>query len=100
MRCRFGFGALRDDARQQQNLLERDTLRDVQQRQRDERLNQFDVQADDRRQQNVLQRDELQQGFSVDRAQMQQEFTRESMYQREAADISARWQGAGGSRPE
>jgi hypothetical protein len=88
----FGFNTLRDD-QQQQNLLERDTLQDVQQRQRDERLNQFDVQADDRRQQNVLQRDEIQQGFSVDRAQMQQEFTRESMYQREAAEISARWQG-------
>jgi hypothetical protein len=74
------FGAQRDE-RQQQNLLERDTLRDVQQRQRDDRLNQFDIQADNRRQQNVLQRDEL-----------QQDYTQENMYQREAADISARWQ--------
>jgi len=87
----FGFSTLRDD-QQQQNLLERDTLRDVQQRQRDNRLNQFDIQADDRRQQNTLERDRLQQDFSIDRAELQQDFTQENMYQREAADISMRWQ--------
>jgi len=87
----FGYGALRDQ-QQQQNTLQRDAFQNRTQRERDQLLNQFSTQADERQWQNQAERDERLNEFSVQGDYRQQGFNQESMYQREAADISARWQ--------
>lgn len=87
----FGFSTLRDD-QQQQNTLQRDAFQQRQQLERDRILNQFSVQDDERRQRNTLERDAIQNQFATEADARQQGYTRQNMYQREAADISARWQ--------
>lgn len=87
----FGYSTLRDD-QQQQNTLQRDSLQQKQQRERDQMLNQFSAQEDDRQQRFTLQRDNLQNEFSTQADERQQGYTQQNMYQREAQDISARWQ--------
>lgn len=65
----FGYDTLRSDQQQEQ------------QRQRDTLLNEFGVQQDQRQQQNA-----------IERARLDQEFTQQNMYQREASEIAAKWQ--------
>lgn len=87
----FGYSTLRDD-QQHSNTLQRDTLQQRQQRERDQLLNEFSTQGDARQQQFTLQRDSLQNQFSTQADERQQGYTQQNMYQREAQDISARWQ--------
>ena len=76
----FGYDTLRGD-QQQRELLEREQMQQMLQLQRDAVLNEYATQQDSRQQQNLLEREK-----------QQQTFTRQNMYQREAADISAKWQ--------
>lgn len=78
--AQFGYTTLRDDQQFGQQL-ERDKL-----------LNEFSAQGDQRQQQFTLRRDELQNQFSTQADERQQAYTQQNMYQREAAEISARWQ--------
>ncbi len=65
----FGYDTLRSDQQQEQ------------QKQRDTLLNEFGVQQDQRQQQNA-----------IERARLDQQFTQQNMYQREASEIAAKWQ--------
>lgn len=78
--AQFGYSTLRDDQQFGQQL------------RRDELQNEFAAQGDQRQQQFTLRRDELQNEFATQADQRQQGYTQQNMYQREAADISARWQ--------
>lgn len=78
--AQFGY----DTRREQQNArntMQRDMLQGGIQAQRDQRLNEFDLAQQENQFQNTLQRD-----------QMQQQFEQQNLYQREAADIAAKWQ--------
>jgi hypothetical protein len=87
----FGYGAIRDD-QQFQNQITRDDFQQRNQLQRDRILNEFGTERDQLQQQNVLERDRLRNEFDVDADERRQGYTEENMYQREAADIAARWQ--------
>lgn len=76
----FGFDTQRTK-QQQRNTLERDYFQSGIQAERDQRLNQFDT-----------ERDYRQNEFATEADQRQQGYTQQNMYQREAADISAKWQ--------
>lgn len=76
----FGYDTLRGDQQQQQTL-ERDKFQQEQQQRRDMLLNEFEVQGDQRAQKNI-----------IERAQLDQKFTQQNMYQRQAEEISAKWQ--------
>lgn len=76
----FGYSVLEND-QQQRAQLQRDSL-----------LNRFATAEDMRQQQFTLQRDELQNQFETAADARQQEYVQQNMYQREAADIAARWQ--------
>lgn len=108
-----GYGML-ENRQQQQFNLSRDAMQAQQQKQRDELLNRFDQQRSRQQFDQQLQRDSLQEKYSQEAAQQQfrnqmqrdwtqnqfsteadyrqQGFNEQNMYQREAADISARWQ--------
>jgi hypothetical protein len=98
----FGQQWQRDNL-QQQHTLERDRLQQGNTLQRDELQFGYDTRRQDQQQDHTLERDYTQsqiQGqrdnrlnmFDTLRDQRQQGYTQENMYQREAADISARWQ--------
>lgn len=65
----YGYDTLRSDQQQ------------AQQRERDTLLNQFSAEQDSRQQSNMLER-----------ARLDQQFTQQNMYQRQAEEISAKWQ--------
>lgn len=87
----FGYQFLRDDLGQQYTL-ERDVLQDRQQKDRDKLLNQFSTEQDLRQFEQQRERDMLLNDFSTQADFRQQGFNQENMYQREAAEISAKWQ--------
>ena len=76
----FGFDTKRQQ-QQSRDTMQRDILQGGIQAQRDQRLNEFDQEQQASQFRNQMQRD-----------QMQQQFEQQSLYQREAADIAARWQ--------
>lgn len=60
--------------------------------QRDSALNEFDTQRDVRQNQYQSQRDNRLNMFDVNREARQQQYTQQNAYQRETAEVSARWQ--------
>jgi len=60
--------------------------------QRDSELNQFDTQSDVRQNEFQQQRDNRLNMFDVNRDARQQQYTQQNAYQRETAEVSARWQ--------
>ena len=76
----FGLDSRRQD-QQQRNTLERDFMQGGIQADRDNRLNEFDTQRDVR-QDRFRTQDDLR----------QQQFQQQNMYQRETADVAAKWQ--------
>ena len=100
----FQYGLdTRRQAQQQRDTLQRDMIQSGLQAQRDQRLNQFDLQRDQMQQDNTLERDKLQNRFQTERDfrqnqfqtegdYRQQGFTQQNMYQRETADVAAKWQ--------
>lgn len=75
----FGYNTLRND-QDQKNTLQRDSLQ-----------NMFRTAEDVRQQQFTLERDDLRNEFEVQADERQQQYNQQNLYQREAADISAKW---------
>lgn len=76
----FGYDRLRAD-QQHGNTMQRDSV-----------LNEFDTQRDVRQNQFQSQRDNRLNMFDVNREARQQKYTQQNAYQRETAEVSARWQ--------
>ena len=76
----FGYNTLRND-QDQKNTLQRDSLQ-----------NMFRTAEDVRQQQFNMERDELRNEFDIQNDERQQQYNQQNLYQREAADISAKWQ--------
>lgn len=79
-RIQFGYDAARA-GQQQRNQLERDTL-----------LNQFGEQEDFRQNEFQRERDNRLNMFDVNREARQQQYQQQNQYQRETAEVAARWQ--------
>lgn len=76
----WGYDTLRSEQQHAQGI-EASGIEHDQQLQRAKLANEFDVQGDMRQQANVLER-----------ARLEQQFTQQNMYQRQAEEISAKWQ--------
>ena len=76
----FGYDSLRADQTHGNTM------------QRDSALNEFDTQRDVRQNQFQGERDNRLNMFDVNREARQQQYTQQNQYQRETAEISARWQ--------
>lgn len=84
--------ATQSDQQQHYNMLDRDASQFGFDTQRENQQQGHTLQRDAMQFGQQIQRDELQNGYSMERAQQDQQFTQQNMYQRETADIAARWQ--------
>lgn len=87
----FGLDSRRQDQQQRQTL-QRDAFQSGIQRDRDQRLNQFDTERDIRQNEFQGQRDNRLNMFDSQRDFRRQQAESQNMYQREAADVSTKWQ--------
>lgn len=80
MEQQFGYSTQRDE-QQSKAQQERDALQFG-----------YSTQRDQQQSRDQLLRDKTQFGYSTQRDAQQQQYTQQNMYQRETADVSARWQ--------